>query len=299
MLKHQGPLYEEAGAAGSTGPLLTTTAGSQSTTTTTAPALPPDPAKWREFLSDEFKVHPVLKDYKDANALAKSHVNLQKLLGGDKIPAPKDDWTAEQWNELYARLGRPESPDKYAFKVAEGFPVDDPLLKDMTAIMHASGLSTKQVAAVLEGYSGKVMGHLANEKTQQAKAAAETTAALQKEYGDKFEEQLNYARYAVKELGDEALIKALNETHLTNSAPLVKLMAKAGRLLASDRASGQAATGSFGDNMSPAEAQAALSSLMADPNNVKAMMDKDDVRHDEVINRRMRLFQLASPRATT
>jgi len=306
MIRFNGPLFDKAGegsGAGSGGDssLLTGDAGSQQNqgdqNKGNAQQLPPDPAKWRDFLSDEYKVHPSLKDYKDANALAKSHINLQKLLGGDKIPAPKEDWTPEQWKEFYGRLGRPDTPDKYQFKLADGFPADEALVKDMVAIMHEDGLTQKQAASILEKYSIKMAGAIKAQQDADAAAAKEAITALQKEYGEKFQEATNYARYAVKELGDSDLANMLNETGLTNNVHLFKLMDKVGRLIANDRATGSnngPGSAGFG-NMSVAEAQAAINAMMADPEKNKALYDASHPKHKEVVDIRTQLFKVAYP----
>jgi hypothetical protein len=39
------------------------------------------------------------------------------MIGQDKVVIPNNNSTDDQWNEVYAKLGRPESADKYAFDI--------------------------------------------------------------------------------------------------------------------------------------------------------------------------------------
>jgi hypothetical protein len=301
MIQRHGPLFEEAGggsgSGGSAGSLLTGDAGSQQKAPATqqSAALLPDPSKWRDFLADDFKVDPAFKDYKDLNSLAKSHKSLQKMLGSDKIPAPKDDWAPEQWSEFYERLGRPKTADEYEFKKPENYPGDDEFIKDVVKTMHEAGLTKKQVASVLETYMSKDMARLTAHQSEQQKATAAAITGLQKEYGEKFNENVNYARYATKELGDADTIKLLDETGLTNNPALFRMMAKAGRLLAGDRASGANTGGVDALNLTQAEAAAAISSLTSDREYMAALFDANHREHDAAVQKRMRLFQIAYP----
>ena len=39
------------------------------------------------------------------------------MIGQDKLVIPNNNSTDDQWNEVYAKLGRPESADKYTLDV--------------------------------------------------------------------------------------------------------------------------------------------------------------------------------------
>ena len=38
----------------------------------------------------------------------------QKMIGQDKVVIPTNNSTEEAWNEVYDKLGRPESAEKYS-----------------------------------------------------------------------------------------------------------------------------------------------------------------------------------------
>jgi hypothetical protein len=39
------------------------------------------------------------------------------MIGSDKIPVPNKYATDEDWQAVYSKLGRPESPDAYEFNL--------------------------------------------------------------------------------------------------------------------------------------------------------------------------------------
>ena len=39
------------------------------------------------------------------------------MIGQDKVAVPNKNSTEDQWNEVYSKLGRPETPDKYSLNV--------------------------------------------------------------------------------------------------------------------------------------------------------------------------------------
>src|SRR3990167_9967125 len=106
--------------------------------------------KWRETIPEDIRNDASLKDIKDLTGLAKGYVSAQKLIGS-KINIPKEGDEAA-WNDLYGKLGRPESPDKYQVKRPElpkemGY--DENAEKQFLPVAHKIGLNGKQVDALV------------------------------------------------------------------------------------------------------------------------------------------------------
>ena len=72
---------------------------------------------WRENLPEELKNDPTLQNINDPESAAKTLIHQQKMMG-NRIPIPKTD---EEKAELYTKLGRPESADKYEVQVADEY----------------------------------------------------------------------------------------------------------------------------------------------------------------------------------
>ena len=64
-------------------------------------------SNWRDSLAEDLRSEPSLKDFKDINSLAKSHVSAQKMLGGS-IRIPGEDASDEARQEFYSKLSNVE-----------------------------------------------------------------------------------------------------------------------------------------------------------------------------------------------
>ena len=115
---------------------------------------------FREHLSDEFKNHKSLEQYKDLNGLAKSHIELEKTLG-NRIKVPDENATPDELNKFYTKLGRPETSDKYELtnpeKLPDGFAIDEAGVKEFKELAYKLGLSNKQANELRSVYVNKAM----------------------------------------------------------------------------------------------------------------------------------------------
>ncbi|MGE0736045.1 MAG: hypothetical protein AB7G15_17130 [Alphaproteobacteria bacterium] len=120
-------------------------------------AVPPtEPASdWRAEIPRELQMEPSLARIKDVGGLAKSYVEAQRMIGAEKIPLPRDG-DAASYEAFYRRLGRPESPDKYVFKVGNGAPAgegDKSFQQAIAPVLHRAGLNQRQVDILTEGWN--------------------------------------------------------------------------------------------------------------------------------------------------
>jgi hypothetical protein len=166
---------------------------------------------WLDGLSEGNRKLADTKGWKEPGDLDKALTSYAELeaLQGKSLRIPGADATADELNEFYSKLGRPESPDKYEFKRPENLPADlpysDDLAKASKSWMHEAGLNSKQAQAMHD--------HFVTFQAEQAKAAQATYAtavesthdALVKEWGpldsDGFKEKHALADRAMKKLG--------------------------------------------------------------------------------------------------
>ena len=95
------------------------------------------------------------------------------MIGQDKVVVPNNNSTDDQWNEVYDKLGRPESADKYQLDVkSDVVPFDESAIKSFTENAHKLGLNNKQAQGILEYYKNSMEG-----SAQQAKIDTETAQA--------------------------------------------------------------------------------------------------------------------------
>ena len=125
----------------------------------------------------------------------KSYLHSQKLVGADKIPVPNKHATDEDWNEVYTRLGKPESPDGYKFNLPkDNNKLDDNSLKAFSEQAHKLGLLPHQADGIIKYYN-----ELANAAEVDTNSKAETSRlqaeeALRKEFGPAYNNKLNAAK---------------------------------------------------------------------------------------------------------
>jgi len=120
-----------------------------SPTTETQPAA----KTWKEAISEEFRNDPNIEKFTEIDALAKSYINATQMIGKDKVAVPNKNSTDDQWNEVYDKLGRPESADKYTLNAkSEVVPIDEQAIKQFAENAHQLGLNNKQAQGILEFY---------------------------------------------------------------------------------------------------------------------------------------------------
>ena len=98
-----------------------------------------------DFLSmipEELREHPSLSPIKDVGNLARSFVNAQRLIGADKIPMPVNP-TDEDLDNIYNRLGRPETAEGYEIAV-DGNVVTEEVAQSYADIAHKLRLTPQQ-----------------------------------------------------------------------------------------------------------------------------------------------------------
>ena len=142
------------------------------------------------WIPEEIRGHKSLEHISDVGALAKSYVNAQSMIGADKVAIPGKHATPEDWDEVYRRLGRPDTPDEYELinEVPDGVAVDDDLVSWFKGAAHEVGLTGPQAQKLLEGYN-QMLGNSVAMTTgrQQAEPKRHRT---QKEYGAAFDDRL-------------------------------------------------------------------------------------------------------------
>ena len=80
-------------------------------TPATAPTAPAEQSSsWKDSISEEFRKDPSIEKFTEIDALAKSYINATRMIGTDKVAIPNKNFTEDQWNEFYDKVGRPEPP---------------------------------------------------------------------------------------------------------------------------------------------------------------------------------------------
>jgi len=175
-----------------------------------------------DSLPEELKTNPTIQKFDSLEGLAKSYVNLQGMLGKDKIPIPE---TEEQWNHVYNKLGRPEDPMEYGLKrpEIEGTEIPKEKFEEFLGVAHRLGLNAKQVEGLLEHEVKNITETLQAQKTDLETRIQATEEELRKTWGEKFTEKKNLVERFTLEFADDDLREFLRESGLQNDPRLLKL----------------------------------------------------------------------------
>ena len=212
----------------------------QATTETTQPTTPAaqPTSSWKDSISEEYRADPSIEKFTEIDALAKSYINATKMIGQDKIVIPTKNSTQEAWDEAYAKLGRPESADKYALDVkSDVVPFDETAIKSFAEQSHKLGLNNKQAQGILEFYKNNMEGSLQQAKIDTETAQSQAEQQLRQEWGRDFEGKVKQAGALAKaNINPEVLDMTLsNGTRLGDHPEIIKGFAKIAGMMSEDK----------------------------------------------------------------
>ena len=257
------------------------------TTQTTAPVAPTiattntsTPSTWKETISEEFRTNPNIEKFTEIDALAKSYINAVSMIGQDKVPVPNQNSTEDQWNEVYSKLGRPESPDKYKLEVnSDVVPLDESAVKSFAENAHQLGLNNKQAQGILEYYKNSMEGSVQQARIDTETAQANSEAELRKEWGRSFDENIKKAGAVAKANMDETVLnmELKDGTRLGDHPAVIKGFANIANILSEDKL-----VGTESENVDQsADYEAEISKLVNDRDG--PYWNKSHPDHDKIV----------------
>lgn len=193
---------------------------------------------WKEAISEEFRNDPNISKFTEIDALAKSYINATRMIGQDKVAVPNENSTEDQWNEVYTKLGRPESAEKYKldFK-SEVAPIDEAEVKKFAETSHKLGLNNKQAQGILEYYKAIMESSDQQTKIDIETSRAESEQQLRQEWGKAFDNNVEKAKSLAKaNLGVDVLEMQLKTgIKLGDHPDIVKGFAKIADMMSEDK----------------------------------------------------------------
>ena len=250
-----------------TKPEVTTT-----TTTTTS--------SWKDSISEAYRNDPNIEKFTEIDALAKSYINATRMIGQDKMIVPNKNFTEDQWEEAYIKMGRPESFDKYTLDTkSDVVPLDEQAIKNFQEQSFKLGLNNEQANGILNFYKNNMEA-----ADKQAKVDAETTQAqaqqlLRQEWGREYDTNINKAKsLANANLAPEVLELQLSDgSRLGDNVDVIKGFAKIANMLSEDKI-----LSTESENMDKSEdIQTEIDQIMNDKNG--PYWNKSHPNHDKVV----------------
>jgi hypothetical protein len=215
---------------------------------------------WFEGVADpELKGWLENKNYESPEAMAAAHRGLEKLLGSEKVPLPKDEADAEGWDRVYKAIGRPDAPEGYGLEKLEGG--DEGFAKQMAGLLFEAGVGQKQALRMGERWNAYM--------TEQAKVADDAFKVqskqdwidLQTEWGSATPAKQEHFRRGCAQFGVTADELRLIETQV-GTKRAISLFAKIGEGLGEDEFIEGDTPKQMG--MTPEAAKSRKEALMAD-----------------------------------
>jgi len=207
-------------------------------TTTAAPIAPATPPSWKDSISEDFRNDPSIEKFTEIDALAKSYINATKMIGQDKLVIPTNNSTEDQWNEVYEKLGRPESADKYTLDInSEVVSMDEGAVKSFAEQSHKLGLNNKQAQGILEFYKNNMEGTAQQSKIDTETAQTQAEQQLRQEWGRDFEGKVKQAGALAKaNINPEVLDMQLQDgTRIGDHPEIIKGFAKIAGMMSEDK----------------------------------------------------------------
>jgi len=216
----------------------TSTETTQPTATPTTVSSGDTPASWKSSISEEFRNDPNIEKFTEIDALAKSYINATRMIGQDKVAVPNKNSTEDQWNEVYSKLGRPETADKYALNIeSEAVAMDENAIKSFAEQSHKLGLNNTQAQGILEFYKNNMESNMqrATVDTETAQAQAETE--LRAEWGKEFDSNVSKASALAKaNMNPDILdLQMQDGTRIGDHPEIIKGFAKIASMLSEDK----------------------------------------------------------------
>ena len=248
--------------------------GGAGTPPATPPAAPPASGGWTEGLDADTQALVAAKGWKDPAGVLNSYRNLEKMLGGEKLPVPKSPEDKDAWNSLYKVIGRPDAPTGYELDKIPG--IDAATAGKFAELAHANGLSA-QAAQALAKFD--------LERTQTATTAAEEALAasiaadsdkLRQSWGANFDANKEAAARAFKHSGLSDQDLATLDRSLGH-ARTMELLSSFGRTMLESKpvGFGGAGEGGIGGFTTKEGAIAEINRMKADPATSKALFNRD------------------------
>ena len=259
-----------------TKPEVTTT-----TTTTTS--------SWKESISEQYRNDPNIEKFTEIDALAKSYINATKMIGQDKVVIPTNNSTEEAWNEVYDKLGRPESAEKYSLDAkSEVVNLDETAIKSFAEQSHKLGLNNKQAQGILEFYKNNMEGTAQQAKIDTETAQAQAEQELRQEWGRDFESKVKQAGALAKaNINSEVLDMPLqNGTRLGDHPDIIRGFSKIASMMQEDKI---VATESENVNTTK-DLESEISAIMNDKNHPYHIKGHPD--HDKSVQQLLTLREM-------
>lgn len=250
--------------------------------------------EWRNLIPEQFATDASLKDIKTLENLVKSYINAQKMIGGEKVALPKKDWSEDDWNNFYSKLGRPESQDNYDLEledIPEGMQRNEEYENKFKEFAYKNGFTADQTKSLWNFLASNSIDTYKEVMQNENQRLQEGWNNLKKDWGKAYNEKIGIAK-KVAALGGQEFIDLIKSKGLSRDPAFVKWAAKFGSMVSEDNLGADGAK-TKSDVMTPREAKSKINSIIGDRNH--PYHNKNDARYQEARKEMEELYKFAYP----
>ena len=239
----------------------------------TADPTPIDPApksvkNWYDSLPEDLRNNPTVQKYKTPEDQVKGHLELQKMMGNDKVALPKDENDTAAIAAFNRAIGVPDVAKGYDLPVPDAIPGMEGMQfgsDEFKGIAHKHKLTPTQAAGLQGDYVAMLADIKATSEQGYIDAVNEAKASLTKEWGLAYETKVKLAQSVMNKFaGNKENFEYINAKIGADPIAL-KFLATVGE---------QFGEGSLGDmgvhstsfTKTPVEAKREYDGIMADKN---------------------------------
>ena len=246
------------------------------------------------YLSEDLRENDTLNKFEDVGSLGKSYLELQKMVGS-RIKVPTDESSEDEVNDFYSKVGRPDSPDKYAINLPDGVDYDKELIGKFYEVAYENGLSNKQAQSAIEFYNHINADMSINQESQMQQSRVDSEASLKKEWGiGDYNKNLALSKKAFKRFADDDLKEFVDKTGMSNNVAMIRFLYKIGNAFSDPDMGG---LGKDSANVDSDSAKLEINAIMKDSKHKynAALFDSTDSKHKEAVAYRDHLYDIAYP----
>ena len=250
---------------------------------------------WKASLPDDLRSHPSIENMADVASLAKSMVHAQSMVGADKIAVPGKWADADDWSQVYDKLGRPAKAEEYGlkFEMPDGEQPDENLTGWFAETAHKIGLNTTQAQELANSYM-EMTGTMAQPGVDAEAAKAEATAELRKEYGKAFDDRIGKGNNFIGEFATEGLAELRLEdgTALMNHPAFIRTIVNAAQFIHESVSEDKMVGEKENNAITPAEASKQLEEVMRPDS---PYWDSRQPQHSTYVQRALSINEMIHP----
>lgn len=223
---------------------------------------------WKTSLSADYKNSPLVQKFEDTpdglNKAIESHLNLEQLLGHEKVPIPKSADDVEGWNRFSKALGIPDKAEGYGLADAKfpdtmkGLTIDK---NKFAEIVHAHKLTPDQAKGLWSAYNEINIDAYGKAMEEHQKSLGETINALKGQWGDAYDTNVELGQVVINKFTENQEDNDMVTALLSQNPVGIKFLAKIGEQFAENKM-GDFQIKKF--SLAPEEAQAEIEKLTMD-----------------------------------